>query len=193
MAEVAQKQSRIGKRVLAVPAGVKVTINGSDVTVKGPKGESKKTFRPEVAVTQDAEGLHVTPVEGSGKAGTQFQGLTNALLGNMLEGTSKGFKRSLDFRGVGYRAELSGKTLTMSVGLSHKVVLPIPPEITAKVETIDGGGMKYPRLHLESIDKQILGQLASRVRSARPPEPYKGKGVRYTGEVIRQKAGKTGK
>lgn len=193
MTEVAYKESRIGKRPLPIPAGVKVTINGSDVTVKGPKGESKKTFRPEVTVSQTGDILSVTPVKGAGKAGTQFQGLTNALLSNMLEGTSKGFKRSLDFRGVGYRAELSGKTLTMSVGLSHKVVLPIPAEITAKVETIDGSGMKYPRLHLESFDKQILGQLASRIRSARPPEPYKGKGVRYTGEIIRQKAGKTGK
>ncbi|MDH5492302.1 MAG: 50S ribosomal protein L6 [Myxococcales bacterium] len=192
MGEVLLKHSRVGKRALPIPAAVKVQITGSTVTVKGPRGESSLDLRPEVTLEQKDGELRVLPVPGEPKGG-QFQGLTRALLGNMVEGVEKGFKRSLDFRGVGYRAELNGQQLKMTVGLSHTVTLEIPKQVSAKVETIDQAGMKYPRLHLESHEKQILGQIASRIRSVRPPEPYKGKGVRYTGEQVREKAGKTGK
>ena len=111
----------------------------------------------------------------------------------MVEGATEGFTKSLDFRGVGYRAEFSGGQLKMTVGLSHQPVLAIPDKVTVKIEQIDIAGTKFPRVHLESIDKEMLGRIAARIRSFRPPEPYKGKGIRYTGEKIREKAGKSGK
>jgi len=110
----------------------------------------------------------------------------------MVEGAKDGYTRSLDFRGVGYRAAFSNGELTMTVGLSHQPVITIPDQIKVRIEQMDQGGMKYPRVHLDSVDKELVGQVAARIRSIRPPEPYKGKGVRYTGERIREKAGKSG-
>jgi large subunit ribosomal protein L6 len=188
-----QKQSRNGKKPVAIVKGVSVNISGQDVTMKGPKGELSYTVRPEVAVKQDGESLLVTPVEGAGKEGLQYQGLTRALLNNMVEGVSSGYKRSLDFRGVGYRAEFKNDQLKMTVGLSHQPIVDIPKAVSVKVETIDEAGTKFPRVHLESPDKQLVGRIAARIRQMRPPEPYNGKGVRYTGERIREKAGKAGK
>ena len=187
------KQSRNGKKPVAVAKGVSVSISGQDVTVKGPKGELSYTVRPEVAVKQDGDNLLVTPVEGAGKEGLQYQGLTRALLNNMVEGVATGYKRSLDFRGVGYRAEFKNDQLKMTVGLSHQPIVDIPKSVSVKVETIDEAGTKFPRVHLESPDKQLVGRIAARIRQMRPPEPYNGKGVRYTGERIREKAGKAGK
>ncbi len=187
------KQSRNGKKPVAVPKGVTVTIAGSKVTVKGGKGEISREFRPEVVIKQDGDQLLVTPAPGTGQEGIKFQGTTRALLQNMVTGVSEGYKRSLDFRGVGYRAEMKDGKLKMTVGLSHQPELPIPSEISVKIETIDVAGTKFPRVHLESVDKELVGQVAARIRSVRPPEPYKGKGVRYTGEKIREKAGKSGK
>ena len=188
-----QKQSRNGKKPVAIVKGVSVNISGQDVTMKGPKGELSYTVRPEVAVKQDGESLLVTPVEGAGKEGLQYQGLTRALLNNMVEGVATGYKRSLDFRGVGYRAEFKNDQLKMTVGLSHQPIVDIPKAVSVKVETIDEAGTKFPRVHLESPDKQLVGRIAARIRQMRPPEPYNGKGVRYTGERIREKAGKAGK
>jgi large subunit ribosomal protein L6 len=131
--------------------------------------------------------------EGSGKAGRQYQGLVRAMLQSMVQGCSEGFKLTLDFRGVGYRAEFKDDILKMVVGLSHHVHMPIPESVSVKIETIDQAGTKFPRVHLESYDKEVLGQVAARIRDVRPPEPYKGKGVRYTNERVREKAGKTGK
>jgi large subunit ribosomal protein L6 len=111
----------------------------------------------------------------------------------MVQGVSAGYAQSLDLYGVGYRAELKGKDLTLSLGLSHQVKYPLPASVNAKVEILDEGGTKRPRLHLDSCDKELLGQVAARIRSFRPPEPYKGKGVRYVGEKIKMKAGKAGK
>lgn len=188
-----QKQSRNGKRPVEVLAGVNVEISGQDVTVKGPKGEIKRTFRSEVVIEKGDGGLTVSPAPNSGKAGTQFQGLSRALLNNMMVGAAKGFVRSLDFRGVGYRAEFKDGHLKMSVGMSHQPVLAIPSEVKVKIEQVDEAGLKFPRVVLESVDKEVVGRVAARIRSIRPPEPYKGKGVRYTGETIVLKAGKTGK
>jgi large subunit ribosomal protein L6 len=188
-----QKQSRNGKKPVAIAKGVKVDINGQDITVKGPKGEMTYTVRSEVAVKQDGDNLFVTPVDGAGKEGLQYQGLTRALLNNMVEGVATGYKRSLDFRGVGYRAEFKNDQLKMTVGLSHQPIVDIPKAVSVKVETIDEAGTKFPRVHLESPDKQLVGRIAARIRQMRPPEPYNGKGVRYTGERIREKAGKAGK
>ena len=188
-----QKQSRNGKKPVAIAKGVQVNINGQDITVKGPKGEMTYTVRSEVAVKQDGDNLFVTPVDGAGKEGLQYQGLTRALLNNMVEGVATGYKRSLDFRGVGYRAEFKNDQLKMTVGLSHQPIVDIPKAVSVKVETIDEAGTKFPRVHLESPDKQLVGRIAARIRQMRPPEPYNGKGVRYTGERIREKAGKAGK
>jgi large subunit ribosomal protein L6 len=193
MAEPSKKQSRVGKRPLPIPAGVEVTLEDGIVRAKGPKGEHFKTIRPEIEVTREGDHLIVKARPDAGRVANQYQGLTRSLLAGMIEGVHTGFKKSLDFRGVGYRAEVKPGSLKMTVGLSHTVTLAIPDCITAKSETIDQGGTKFPRLHLESYDKQMIGQLAARIRSVRPPEPYKGKGVRYTGEKIREKAGKSGK
>ena len=128
----------------------------------------------------------------AGLEGPKFQGLTRALVANMVKGVSTGYAMSLDLHGVGYRAELKGRELTLSLGLSHQVKFNLPEGINAKVEILDEGGTKRPRLHLDAANNELLGQTAARIRSFRPPEPYKGKGVRYTGEKIRMKAGKAG-
>jgi large subunit ribosomal protein L6 len=187
------KQSRNGKKPIEITQGVIVTVSGKDVTVKGPKGELTHTLRPEVVVSQEEGKLTVAPAPGAGKAGLQYQGLTRAILSNMVEGVATGYKRALDFRGVGYRAEFKNDQLKMTVGLSHQPVLDIPKAVSIKVETIDEAGTKFPRVHLESPDRQLVGRIAARIRAIRPPEPYNGKGVRYTGERIREKAGKAGK
>ena len=187
------KQSRNGKKPVEVAKGVQVSISGQDITAKGPKGELTYAVRPEVVVTQGEGVLTVRPAEGVGKAGLQYQGLTRAILRNMVEGVANGYKRSLDFRGVGYRAEFKNNQLKMTVGLSHQPILDIPKVVGVKVETIDEAGTKFPRVHLDSPDKEVIGRVAARIRQMRPPEPYNGKGVRYTGERIREKAGKAGK
>jgi len=187
------KQSRNGKKPVEVAKGVQISISGLNITAKGPKGELTQTVRPEVVVTQNEGALRVSPAQGAGKAGLQYQGLTRAILRNMVEGVANGYKRSLDFRGVGYRAEFKNNQLKMTVGLSHQPIIDIPKAVTIKVETIDEAGTKFPRVHLESPDKQLIGRVAARIREIRPPEPYNGKGVRYTGERIREKAGKAGK
>jgi len=187
------KQSRNGKKPVEVAKGVQISISGQDITVKGPKGELTYAVRPEVVINQGDGVLTVSPAEGAGKAGLQYQGLTRALLRNMVEGVATGYKRSLDFRGVGYRAEFKNNQLKMTVGLSHQPILDIPKVVGIKVETIDEAGTKFPRVHLESPDKEVIGRVAARIRQMRPPEPYNGKGVRYTGERIREKAGKAGK
>jgi large subunit ribosomal protein L6 len=185
-------QSRLGKRPIAVPAGVQVTINGGQISVKGPRGEITRELRSDVSIKKTDDGL-VIGIVGNAPRANRFQGLTRALVANMVQGVHEGFKKSMDLRGVGYRAELSGDKLTMTLGLSHQVIETIPKTVTAKIEIIDEVGMKYPRVHLESHVKEAVGQVAARIRAARPAEPYKGKGVRYTGERIREKAGKAGK
>ena len=194
MAETAEeiRVSRVGKRTVDVPKGVTVAIEGGVVKVKGPKGELSRSFHSDVKVEKEGETLKVLPSRGSSRRFAQYQGLTRALLRNMIQGVSQGYKLSLDLYGVGYRAVLSGSELTLNLGLSHQVVHPLHPNVKARVEIIDEGGTKRPRLHLESHDKEALGQTAAKIRSYRPPEPYKGKGVRYTGERIREKAGKAG-
>ena len=192
MSEEPIRQARVGKRPVAIPKGVTVDIDGERrVKVKGPKGELERTFHIDVTIEKKGEELVVVP-NGRPKRFAQFQGLSRALLANMVEGVSEGYKKSLDLYGVGYRATVSGNTLNLNLGLSHQIAHELHPNVKAKVETIDEGGTKRPRLHLESHDKEALGQTAAQIRSYRPPEPYKGKGVRYTGERIREKAGKAG-
>jgi large subunit ribosomal protein L6 len=184
-------QSRVGKVPLPLPAGVEVKVDGRKVSVKGPKGQLERVFPENVSVQLKDKVITVSLREDTREA-KQAQGLTRALLGGMVEGAAKGFAVSLDLIGVGYRAEVKGQQLNLALGLSHPVNYQLPKEVSARVEIIDEGGIKKPRLHLASHDKAILGQTAARIRSFRPPEPYKGKGVRYTGEKVRQKAGKSG-
>ena len=176
--------SRIGKKPVPVPSGVTVTIDGNTVTVKGPKGELSRTFRPEMKIRQEGEEL-VVERGSDAKEQRAFHGLTRALLANMVEGVTQGYRRTLDIIGVGYRAEKKGNTLVLSVGYSHQVQYPEPAgiSITAPAPT---------SIVIEGIDKQKVGQVAAELRSVRPPEPYKGKGIRYTGENVRRKAGKAG-
>jgi large subunit ribosomal protein L6 len=185
------RQSRVGKRPVPVPAGVQCNIQGDRVSLKGPKGTLERKMPRFVKIEQDGSQLRVVPTT-NGRQGAQYQGLARSLLLNMVEGVSQGFKASLDLYGVGYRAELKGQDLTLALGLSHIIQIKLPDGLSASVEIIDEAGTKRPRLHLESYNKELLGQFAARVRALRPPEPYKGKGVRYTGERIREKAGKAG-
>ena len=184
--------SRVGKREVVLPKDVSVKVeNDRTVTIKGPKGELTRTFHTDVIVKNDKGTLTVVP-NGRSRRFASYQGLTRALLNNMVHGVTVGYTVSLDLFGVGYRCVIDGQKLTLSLGLSHQIVHHLDSTVSAKVETIDDGGTKRPRLHLSSCNKEALGQDASRIRSYRPPEPYKGKGVRYTGERIREKAGKTG-
>jgi large subunit ribosomal protein L6 len=185
-------QSRLGKRPVALPKGVDFKLNGRLATVKGPKGELSRELPAGILVKVEDGELVIAPEAGAGRRGRQFQGLTRALLANMVKGASEGYAISLDLVGVGYRAEVKGQAVTLALGLSHQVNYELPKSVSARVETIDEGGIKRPRLHLASYDKEALGQTAARIRSFRKPEPYKGKGVRYTGEKLREKAGKAG-
>jgi large subunit ribosomal protein L6 len=190
----ALRVSRVGKRPVEVPAGVTVDVKGGKLVAKGPKGQMERALHASIDVKKEGNTLVLSPAKGTDTASfAQYQGLTRALIGNAIEGVSKGFARSLDLIGTGYKAEIKGQDLTLNLGLSHPVHFKLPAAIKAKVEILDVGGTKKPRLHLESHDKELLGQVAARIRSFRPPEPYKGKGVRYVDEKVREKAGKAGK
>lgn len=179
--------SRIGKMPVEIPPGVTVEIQGSTVTVKGPKGELTRTFHPDMEIVrEDGRVLVRRPTDQ--RFHRALHGLTRALINNMVEGVSKGFKKELLIEGVGYRAELRGSKLVLHVGYSHPVEMEIPEGITVTVEARGGKA-----LTIEGIDKELVGEFAARVRRVRPPEPYKGKGIRYADEHIRRKAGKAGK
>ena len=195
MTEVAatpQRVSRTGKQPIAIPSGVTITIANGKISMKGPKGTVERAIHADVDVVKEGNELIVRPKASCGDQGARVQGLTRALVKNVLDGVATGFKRSLDLIGTGYRAEVKGQDLTLSLGYSHPIYYKMPIGVSAQVETIDVAGTKKPRLHLTSSDKELLGQTAARVRSFRPPEPYKGKGVRYVDEKIREKAGKAG-
>ena len=177
--------SRIGNKVITVPAGVEVNIVDNFATVKGPKGELKQQFDKDM--TFNIEGSEITVVRPSdSKRHRTVHGTTRAILANMIEGVSAGFKKELELIGVGYRAQMQGKKLVLSVGYSHPV----------EFEEIDGitlGVEGNTKVSIEGINKEVVGQYAAKVRAVRPPEPYKGKGIRYVGEYVRRKEGKTGK
>lgn len=176
--------SRIGKRPVTIPGNVKVNIDGQTVTVEGPKGKLSRTLRPEVKVTIE-DGVLVVTRTGDDKEERSLHGLSRTLVANMVEGVTSGFTKTLELVGVGYRASLQGKKLVLSVGYSH----PVEFEPPAGIEFVVEGANK---VHVKGADKQLVGDLAADIRSARPPEPYKGKGIKYAGEVIRRKAGKSG-
>lgn len=179
--------SRIGKEPIHIPAGVEVTITDKNVvTVKGPKGTLKQTLDPAIKVTMD-NGILSFARPTDLKHHRSLHGLSRALVANMVEGVSKSFKLEQELVGVGYRATTKGQQLQMSLGFSHNVVFELPAEV--KVSAVQEKG-KAPVVTLESIDKQVLGAVAAKIRSLRRPEPYKGKGIRFVGENIRRKAGK---
>ena len=176
--------SRIGRKPIPVPSSVTVDVAGSTVKVKGPKGELSRTFRPEMKISlNDGQMLVERPTDA--KEHRALHGLTRALLANMVEGVTAGFSRSLEIVGVGYRAEKKGDRLMINAGYSHPVEYPEPAGIRLSTTS-------PTVIVVEGIDKQKVGQVAAEIRAVRPPEPYKGKGIRYQGEQVRRKAGKTG-
>ena len=177
--------SRIGRVPVPVPTGVDVDINGAVVTVKGPKGSLTRALHPDMILSREESQLVVTrPTEQ--KTHKQLHGLTRTLVNNMVVGVTTGYRKPLEITGVGYRAALVGRKLQLNLGYSHPIEIDPPEGISFEVET-------PTRLAVVGIDKELVGQIAAKVRSTRKPEPYKGKGVRYSGEVIRRKAGKAGK
>src|SRR6478736_1234076 len=177
--------SRIGRLPVAAPSSVEVTIDGRRVTVTGPKGSLSRSLHPDMTVSREEGTLVVTrPTEQ--KTHKQLHGLTRTLVNNMVVGVTDGYRKGLEITGVGYRATLNGKKLTLNLGYSHPIEIDPPDGISFEVEN-------PTRLSVVGIDKELVGQIAAQVRSTRKPEPYKGKGVRYAGEHIRRKAGKAGK
>ena len=174
--------SRIGKKPIEVPSGVTVTVAGADVTVKGPKGELALTLVDAVEVKLEGNELTVTPKDDSQRSRAMW-GMQRTLVSNLVEGVSKGFEKKLEITGVGYRAQMKGQSLALQLGYSHDVDYPVPEGI--RIETPD-----QTTVLISGVDKQKVGQVAAEIRSWRKPEPYKGKGIRYSGEYIYRKEGK---
>lgn len=175
--------SRIGKKPIPIPKEVKIDLKGDLLTVKGPKGELSRKIHPAVNVINENDEI-VVSIDDTSKESRSLHGLFRALIANMVTGVSKGFERGLEIVGVGYRAELSGKMATFHLGYSTPVEFLLPGSIEAKIEKT--------KITLSSVDKDLLGATAAKIRALRRPEPYKGKGIRYAGEMIKRKAGKTG-
>ncbi|MBQ1183445.1 MAG: 50S ribosomal protein L6 [Clostridia bacterium] len=177
--------SRIGRKPIAIPSGVEVKVNGSEVTVKGPKGTLTNTFNSRITVkVEGAEILVTRPTDE--KEDRALHGLTRTLVSNMVIGVTEGYKKELEVNGVGYRVQKQGKNLVMNLGFSHQVIMPEPDGITVEVPGPNS-------IVISGADKQKVGQFAAEVREKRLPEPYKGKGIKYVGEYIRRKEGKAGK
>ena len=176
--------SRIGKMPIEIPAGVKIAINGQEISVTGSKGNLSRTVHPEIGIVVEDNQILVSGGEEDKKINA-FRGLTRSLINNMVIGVSEGFKKILIIEGVGYRASASGRTLSLSVGYSNPVEFSLPEDVSGSVEN-------NTTIVLESIDKEALGLAAAQIRAIRKPEPYKGKGIRYEGEYVQRKAGKTG-
>jgi len=178
--------SRIGRLPVVIPSGVQVAINGSEVSVKGPKGEMKRLFSPRVGIALENNQVQVTR-DSDEPSLRALHGTTRAVIANMVKGVSTGFTTVLEIDGVGYRAEMDGQNLVLNLGFSHPVV----------IEPIEGisfeADPKVRQVKVNGFDKEVVGQIASDIRKLRPPEPYKGKGIHYLGEKIRRKAGKSGK
>ena len=175
--------SRVGKKIINLPSGVSVDWKDGEVRVKGPKGELSVKTLPGVDIKMEGNTLTVVNTSEE-RTGPAIHGLTRALINNQVVGVSEGYRKVLEIVGTGYRAALSGRSLTLQLGFSHSIEFPLPAGIEAKVET-------PTRLEISGIDKQLVGQVAANIRRLRPPEPYKGKGVKYEGEYIRRKAGKS--
>ncbi|NCE65876.1 50S ribosomal protein L6 [Pseudoflavonifractor sp. 524-17] len=176
--------SRIGRKPISIPAGVDVKIEGNTVTVKGPKGTLSRSFHPNMHIAQEGSEILVTRPNDA-KENRSLHGLTRTLIDNMVVGVTDGFKKELDVNGVGYRVAMEGKKLVMNLGFSHQVVMEGPEGITIETPSAN-------KIVISGSSKEQVGQFAAEVREKRPPEPYKGKGIKYADEVIRRKEGKTG-
>jgi len=174
--------SRIGKKSVAVPSGVTVSLEGIDLSVKGPKGELAMSFVPEVEVTFENNEISVNPVDQTKRARSMW-GMQRTLVANMIEGVTNGFSKKLELNGVGYRAQMKGAALNLQLGFSHDINFPVPEGV--KIETPD-----QTTIIVSGTDKQLVGETAAQIREYRKPEPYKGKGVKYEGEYIFRKEGK---
>jgi large subunit ribosomal protein L6 len=183
----APKTSRVGKRPVDVPKSVTVTVKGRTVDIKGAEGQLSQELPATVDVKVDGTRLHITST-APGRDGSRLQGLVRALLASMVKGAAEGYERILELKGTGYRVDLKGTTLTFALGFSHQIVFPVPKGLTATVPADSKGTV----LVLQGADKALIGQTAATIRGFRPPEPYGGKGVRYRGERVREKAGKAG-
>ena len=177
--------SRIGKRPITIPSKVTVDINGSHVAVKGPKGELSRVLPDAVTVEKEGETVLVKRKDES-RSSRQLHGLSRTLVANMVDGVSQGFQKRLEIQGVGYRAQVQGRNLVLSMGFSHPVQIEPPAGIQLEVQN-------NTNVIVSGFDKELVGNMAAKIRDVRPPEPYKGKGIRYAGEVVRRKAGKAGK
>ncbi|MER7275300.1 50S ribosomal protein L6 [Dactylosporangium sp. NPDC000244] len=178
--------SRIGRKPITVPAGVEIKIDGPVVTVKGPKGELSHTLAEPITIERAEDGTYSVVRPNDERKSKELHGLSRTLVSNMVVGVTEGYRKSLEIAGTGYRVTAKGSDLEFALGFSHPVLVTPPPGITFTVE-------KPTVFHIAGIDKQQVGEIAANIRKIRPPEPYKGKGVRYQGEVIRRKAGKAGK
>jgi len=178
--------SRIGNNPIAIPSGVEVKVDNSIVTIKGPKGELTQTI--DLIDVKVEESQIVLSRNGESKEEKSKHGLYRSLIKNCVEGVSKGFKTEQELVGVGYRATVTGQLLKLNLGFSHTIFMQVPSEVKVSTEAVKG---QPPLVTFESIDKQLLGQVSAKLRSLRPPEPYKGKGIKFKGEQLRRKAGKT--
>jgi len=176
--------SRIGKSPVALPEKVKVSLVGKKVNIEGPKGKLALDLHPLVDIKNEAGELHLIRNDET-KEAKALHGLSRSLVANMVKGVSQGFVKELDITGVGYRAEVKGKELHLALGFSHPVIFPMPTNVNVAVDA------KKTRITLDSIDKQLLGVTAAKIRSFRPPEPYRGKGIRYSDEIVKRKEGKS--
>lgn len=179
--------SRIGKSPIAIPAGVSVQVKDNTVTVKGPKGELSQAVNPDITVAQE-DGQIVVSRPSDNREHRALHGLYRALIHNMVVGVSEGYKKEMELVGVGYRATSTGQVLELALGFSHAIYIKLPKEIKVEAKSERN---KNPLIILESADKQLLGQVCAKIRSLRKPEPYKGKGIKFVGEVIRRKSGKS--
>ncbi|MBD5337806.1 MAG: 50S ribosomal protein L6 [Bacteroides sp.] len=179
--------SRIGKAPIKIPAGVTVQVNGNTVTVKGPKGELSQEINPDIHVAVEGNHVIVTRPDDE-REHRSMHGLYRALIHNMVVGVSEGYKKEMELVGVGYRATSTGQVLELALGFSHAIFIKLPKEIKVEAKSERN---KNPLIILESADKQLLGQVCAKIRSLRKPEPYKGKGIKFVGEIIRRKSGKS--
>jgi large subunit ribosomal protein L6 len=187
-ATTAGKTSRVGKRPIELPKGVTATVSGKSIEVKGPKGLLTKPITDTVTIKADGGKLHVSST-APGRDASRLQGLVRAIVAAAVKGVAEGYEKILELKGTGYRVELKSTTLHFALGYSHPVVYPLPKGITATIPADSKGTV----LVLNGADKELIGQTAAKIRDFRPPEPYGGKGVRYRGERVREKAGKAGK
>jgi len=177
--------SRVGKKPIKIPAGVQIGIDGSRIKVKGPKGELQRQIDPRISMTMQDGALSVSPASrGEQKLVRALHGLYRSLLSNMVTGVAKGYEKKLEIVGVGFKAEIKSKRLVLQIGFSHPIIFAAPPEINIACES-------PTMIVINGADKELVGQVAAKIRGFRPPEPYKGKGIKYIDEVVRRKAGKT--